>query len=62
MKKNNIISDWLDKHGDPEIEKRVEERLFVITRDLLKKEYTPELKTLFNELQEKYKKEDGKSE
>ena len=22
MKKNNIISDWLDKYGDPEIDKK----------------------------------------
>ena len=27
MKKNNIISDWLDKYGDPEIDKRVEQQL-----------------------------------
>jgi len=33
MKKNNIISDWLDKHGDPEIDKQVEiERLSVKNR------------------------------
>ena len=57
MKKNNIISDWLDEHGDPEIEKRVEERLLAIERDRLKKEHTQELKDYFNELQEKYLKE-----
>jgi hypothetical protein len=27
MKKNNIISDWLDKYGDPEIDKKVEKEL-----------------------------------
>ena len=27
MKKNNIISDWLDKYGDPEIYKKVEKEL-----------------------------------
>lgn len=27
MKKNNIISDWLDQYGDPEIDKRVEQQL-----------------------------------
>ncbi len=27
MKKNNIISDWLDGYGDPEIEKKVEMKL-----------------------------------
>ena len=31
MKKNNIISDWLDKYGDPEIEKKVELELERIT-------------------------------
>jgi hypothetical protein len=58
MKKNNIISDWLDKYGDPEIEKRVEERLLAIERDRLKKEHTQELKDYINDLQEKYLKED----
>ena len=58
MKKNNIITDWLDKHGDPEIEKRVEERLLAIERDRLKKEHTQELKDYINDLQEKYLKED----
>lgn len=62
MKKNNIISDWLDEHGDPEIEKRVEERLLAITRDRLKKEHTQELKDYFNKLQEYYKKEDMNDE
>ncbi len=27
MKKNNIISEWLDQHGDPEIDKLVQENL-----------------------------------
>ena len=27
MKKNNIISDWLDQHGDPEVDKFVESKL-----------------------------------
>ena len=27
MKKNNIIDDWLDKYGDPEIDKNVEMEL-----------------------------------
>ena len=27
MKKNNIISDWLDQYGDPEIDKFVETQL-----------------------------------
>ena len=27
MKKNNIISDWLDKYGDTEIDKKVEMKL-----------------------------------
>ena len=25
--KNNIITDWLDEHGDPEIDKKVEKQL-----------------------------------
>jgi len=33
MKKNNIISDWLDKYGDPEIEKKVEMKLEEITKE-----------------------------
>jgi len=27
MKKNTIITDWLDQYGDPEIEKQVEKEL-----------------------------------
>ena len=27
MKKNNIISDWLNQHGDPEIDRIVQENL-----------------------------------
>ena len=27
MKKNNIISDWLDQYGDPEIDSFVEKKL-----------------------------------
>ena len=34
-KKNTIITDWLDKHGDPQIEKRVMERLDKITKELI---------------------------
>lgn len=29
MKKNNIISDWLDQHGDPEIDRFVEKNLAI---------------------------------
>lgn len=29
MKKNNIISDWLDKYGDPEIDKFIEKNLAI---------------------------------
>jgi hypothetical protein len=61
MKKNNIISDWLDKHGDPEIEKKVDMELMSILREQLKKEHTQELQDYFNELQEKYKNDDGES-
>lgn len=31
MKKNNIISDWLDQYGDPKIDKKVEMELERIT-------------------------------
>jgi hypothetical protein len=62
MKKNNIISDWLDKHGDPEIDKQVEIELMNIMRRQLKTEHTQELKDYFDELQEKYKNEDMNDE
>ena len=41
MKRNNIISDWLDQHGDTEVDKKVEMELELIggeTSKLLKKE------------------------
>lgn len=58
MKKNNIISDWLDEHGDPEIEKKVDMELMNILRERLKKEHTQELKDYIYKLQEQYQKED----
>lgn len=30
--KNNVIQDWLDKHGEPKIEKQVKRELKKITR------------------------------
>ena len=33
--RNTIITDWLEKHGDPEIDKKVEERLEQITREVM---------------------------
>lgn len=33
MKKNNIISDWLDQHGDPQIDRFVEKKLSNIEND-----------------------------
>ena len=33
MKKNKVISDWLDKYGDPEIDKKVEMKLEEITKE-----------------------------
>ena len=33
--RNTIITDWLEKHGDPEIDKKVEERLEQITREIM---------------------------
>ena len=35
IKKNTIITDWLDKYGDPQIEKKVMERLEKITKELI---------------------------
>lgn len=34
-KKNTMITDWLDKYGDPQIEKKVMERLEKITKELI---------------------------
>jgi hypothetical protein len=31
-KKNTIITDWLEEHGDPKIEKKVESQLKKTTR------------------------------
>ena len=36
-KSNNIISDWLDKYGDPEIDKKVEMELEKITKEIYNK-------------------------
>jgi hypothetical protein len=36
MKKNNIIDEWLDKHGDPEIHKRVEQKLMELSKEAQK--------------------------
>jgi hypothetical protein len=33
MKKNKIISDWLEEHGDPEICKQVDRKLEEITKE-----------------------------
>ena len=35
IKKNTIITDWLNKYGDPQIEKKVMERLEKITKELI---------------------------
>lgn len=35
-KSNNNISDWLDKHGDPEVDKVVEQELERITQEIEK--------------------------
>lgn len=40
--RNTMISDWLEKHGDSEIYKKVEERLEQITREIKYKEVTNE--------------------
>lgn len=36
-KSNNIISDWLDKYGNPEIDKKVEMELEKITKEIYNK-------------------------
>jgi hypothetical protein len=33
MEKNNIISDWIDKYGDPEIEKKVKRELETMNKE-----------------------------
>ena len=53
MKKNNIISDWLDKYGDPEIDKKVEIELERITKkkynmNKLDKDYTDLLQDILD--------------
>jgi len=58
MKKSkNKISNWLAKHGDPEIDKKVDKELMNMV-EKLRKEHSPELKDELRELQKKYKKED----
>ena len=32
MKKNSIISDWLDQHGDPEIDHFIEKNLAIVEK------------------------------
>ena len=58
-KSNNTISDWLDKYGDPEIDKKVEKELERMTNkegpnlenlgDISSTELSPELKQLVND-------------
>ena len=35
-KRNSIITDWLEKHSDPKIDKKVRTRLEKITRKIKK--------------------------
>ncbi len=53
-KSNNIISDWLDKYGNPEIEKQVEKEIEHINKiEMLKskiKEYCKTHKLKFEKL------------
>jgi hypothetical protein len=45
-KSNNIISDWLEKHGNPEIEKQVEEEIKYINKiEMLKSKIKQYCKT-----------------
>jgi hypothetical protein len=50
MKKSkNIISDWLDKYGDPEIDKKVEEELERMTnKEESKQDFTKEYEKQLN--------------
>jgi hypothetical protein len=48
MEKNNIISDWLDKYGDPEIDKKVEKELIL----KLDNEQSSEIKYTEDEVRE----------
>lgn len=49
MEKNNIISDWLNKYGNPEIDKKVEMKL----EEMNKEKYNQ----IIDEVYENYKKE-----
>jgi hypothetical protein len=48
MKKNNIISEWLDQHGDPEIDKLVQENLEKTIKTDMKPQPIKEGKTKSN--------------
>lgn len=51
--KNNIIDDWLDKYGDPEIEKQVKTQLAIQEIQRLKqKPQTQETKLQIQKLQQ----------
>ena len=50
MKKNNIISDWLDKYGDPEIDKKVEMKL----EEMNKERYNQIIDEVYNKYLTKY--------
>jgi len=47
MEKNNIISGWLAKYGDPEIEKKVQEHLDKLTKERVDQ--------IINEVYDKYR-------
>jgi len=55
-KSNNMISDWLDKYGDPEIDKKVEEELERMTNkeepnleNISSTDLSPEFQQLIND-------------
>ena len=50
MKKNNIISDWLDKHGDSKIEKKVGMKL----EEMNKKRFKQIIDEVYNKYLTKY--------
>ena len=50
MKKNKIISDWLEEHGDPEICKQVERKLEEITEE----RYNQIIDEVYNKYTTKY--------
>jgi len=47
--RNTIITDWLEKHGDPEIDKKVEQRLEQITREIMSEKKQTKIDVAIND-------------